>query len=327
MGDLAQLDNIISRLRKVKYGDMILDSDHNDLVDAVITIRDILKAGGVGAQINPSGYHVSQVLKKFYDDIKLYYGFDMDGLKDHANIGHGFNFGIDDLINAIYEPSYSTGLQGLPEVLSPSTFGLSKPPAPIFGYPSYLTLFVQNEYLYRYNLINFVVSFRIINSVKPFASPLIGLDYSKYEFPYDSVSIRSQVEIIRSGIGVYIRDNQLKQDYNYYINIDQDVFLDWTFVVLFVHGRNYTSPDFTFSAERCLIVAVYDKNLNLLGTIKHSLYGSGNQVSDRIISMINFGQAEGGMLLSSPTELTTNVAFEYDWVFVDAAMVGYELAL
>ena len=327
MGDLAQLDNIISRLRKVKYGDMILDSDHNDLVDAVTTIRDILKAGGVGAQINPSGYHVSQVLKKFYDDIKLYYGFDMDGLKDHANIGHVFNFGIDDLINVIYEPYYGLGYSTLPEILSPSTFGLSKPPITIYGYPTYLASFVQNRVLHRYDLINFVVSFRIINSVKPFATPLIGLWYNKGETPYDSISINAYVEIIRNGIGVQVHDNQLKQDYNYYINIDQDIFLDWTFVVLFVHGRNYVSPDYTFSAERCLIVAVYDKNLNLLGTIKHSLYGSDAYFENRITAIICYGQAEGGLLRTSTTELTTNVAFEYDWILVDCAEVEYELAL
>ena len=327
MGDLAQLDNIISRLRKVKYGDMILDSDHNDLVDAVTTIRDILKAGGVGAQINPSGYHVSQVLKKFYDDIKLYYGFDMDGLRDHANIGHAYYFNLDDVANLTYEYRFPSGIEGLPEPLNPSTFGLPKAPPPIRGYPSYLSSIVQPDVQNPYKLINILSCFKIINSVQPFASPLIGLRYLKTETPYDTVYIDAFIEIIRSGIGVYIYDNQLKESYNYYININQDIFLDWTFVIIFIHGRNYVSPDFTYSAERCMIVAVYDKNLNLLGIIKHSLYGSGSNLGNNFFVMINYGQGEGQELLSSPGELTTNVAFEYDWVFIDAAIVEYELAL
>jgi hypothetical protein len=37
------LDEIVARLRKVKYGDFVLADDHNDLVDAVRTISETLK--------------------------------------------------------------------------------------------------------------------------------------------------------------------------------------------------------------------------------------------------------------------------------------------
>jgi len=40
---LTELDNIIAKLRYVKYGDYVLSSDHNDLVDAVKKIREILE--------------------------------------------------------------------------------------------------------------------------------------------------------------------------------------------------------------------------------------------------------------------------------------------
>ena len=56
---LAELDNIIVKLRYVKYGDYVLSSDHNDLVDAVKKIREILgvlqtAVGGLPDEPKPS---------------------------------------------------------------------------------------------------------------------------------------------------------------------------------------------------------------------------------------------------------------------------------
>lgn len=42
MATIDDLDEIIAKLRKVQYGDIILTDDHNDLVDAVKVIRDLL---------------------------------------------------------------------------------------------------------------------------------------------------------------------------------------------------------------------------------------------------------------------------------------------
>jgi len=53
MATIEELDNIVAKLRKVKYGDFVLASDHNDLVDAVTTIRDILKKTSLSSGIDP----------------------------------------------------------------------------------------------------------------------------------------------------------------------------------------------------------------------------------------------------------------------------------
>ena len=55
---LAELDNIIAKLRYVKYGDYVLSSDHNDLVDAVKKIREILDLlrTAAGGEVEATGY-------------------------------------------------------------------------------------------------------------------------------------------------------------------------------------------------------------------------------------------------------------------------------
>ena len=40
---ISDLDSVIAKLRYVKFGDFVLSDDHNDLVDAVKIIRDILQ--------------------------------------------------------------------------------------------------------------------------------------------------------------------------------------------------------------------------------------------------------------------------------------------
>jgi len=65
---LQDLDAIIARLRKVMSGDLILAEDHNDLVDAIKTIRDILaQQVGVTAVENPSGMKMFETLAKLCD--------------------------------------------------------------------------------------------------------------------------------------------------------------------------------------------------------------------------------------------------------------------
>ena len=66
---LQDLDAIIARLRKVMSGDLILAEDHNDLVDAVKAIRDILaQQAGAPTVANPSGHQPHDVLCKLCED-------------------------------------------------------------------------------------------------------------------------------------------------------------------------------------------------------------------------------------------------------------------
>jgi len=58
---ISDLDSVIAKLRYVKYGDYVLSDDHNDLVDAVKIIRDILqdmqeKLEAVGPPARPSPF-------------------------------------------------------------------------------------------------------------------------------------------------------------------------------------------------------------------------------------------------------------------------------
>jgi len=56
---ISDLDSVIAKLRYVKYGDYVLSDDHNDLVDAVKIIRDILK----GLRVELEGDYSKWTLK------------------------------------------------------------------------------------------------------------------------------------------------------------------------------------------------------------------------------------------------------------------------
>jgi len=56
MVDVSNLDSIISKIRRVKYGDYVLSDDHNNLLDAIISIRDILSSISVGAPTAAPSY-------------------------------------------------------------------------------------------------------------------------------------------------------------------------------------------------------------------------------------------------------------------------------
>jgi len=56
---VEELNKIIARLRKVKYGDLVLSADHNDLVDAVRCLRDLV----VEVPVLPPGFFME--LEKF----------------------------------------------------------------------------------------------------------------------------------------------------------------------------------------------------------------------------------------------------------------------
>jgi hypothetical protein len=51
------LDDIVKKLRKVKYGDYVLADDHNDLVDSVISISKHMRFGNFSNDIEYSVYN------------------------------------------------------------------------------------------------------------------------------------------------------------------------------------------------------------------------------------------------------------------------------
>jgi len=56
MVTLLDLDVVIAQLRKALFGDMLLDMDHNSLVDCIKIIRDLIATGGGGAEGNFTFY-------------------------------------------------------------------------------------------------------------------------------------------------------------------------------------------------------------------------------------------------------------------------------
>jgi len=82
---LSELDEIISRLRYVQSGDIIEASDHNNIVDAIKKIREILGTVGVGvspciALVTPlADYYIKNGLISIDDAVKC--------IKDYWNLG------------------------------------------------------------------------------------------------------------------------------------------------------------------------------------------------------------------------------------------------
>jgi hypothetical protein len=64
------LDEIVARLRKVKYGDFVLADDHNDLVDAVRTISETLKSGSIQgiSRAMKFGFYSSDTQDSLYNE-------------------------------------------------------------------------------------------------------------------------------------------------------------------------------------------------------------------------------------------------------------------
>jgi len=77
---IEKLDQIISRLRYVQYGDYVLADDHNNLVDAVKEIRNLIN-------VNPFGIDFPTLLIRY---AKIFY--DPSGAGNHAFVSDFMDF-------------------------------------------------------------------------------------------------------------------------------------------------------------------------------------------------------------------------------------------